>query len=351
MAGSELILCNVWEISSRLKRHVGRLLGGSVLPHKSRNRDWPKTSIRISAMASNSDGASAAITLRDFLESVPPGQFSDVVDLGGDITYPASGSRVANLNRPEIMLYCDSDACNGNRFFSTKDNLAALSPYVKLSFVTFFCKNCSSRSKTFALWFKFNDDLKGGRAYKYGEVPAFGPPTPARLVSLIGPQRDLFLKGRRAENQGMGIAAFAYYRRVIEDQKDRIFDEVIKVSRGLSADQAVIDDLQKAKTETQFIKAVEAVKHAIPQALLINGRNPLTLLHSALSEGLHAHTDDDCLEIATSIRVVMAEFAERMAQVIKDEAELNEAVSRLLRKKAVPKPTVEAKEPGALTVD
>ena len=284
-------------------------------------------------MASTADVASTAVTLREFLESVPPGEFSGILDLGGDITYGGGGARIANLNRPEILLYCDSDACAGNRFFRTGDSVSAQTPFMKLSFVTYTCKNCSSTSKTFAIWLKFADDLKSGRAYKYGEQPAFGPPTPARLISLIGPQRDLFLKGRRAENQGMGIAAFAYYRRVIEGQKDRIFDEVIRVSKGLSVDQVVIGELQKAKGKTQFTKAVEAVKHAIPQALLINGRNPLTLLHSALSEGIHAQTDGDCLEIATSIRVVMAEFAERMAQVMKEEAELNAAVSRLLQRK------------------
>jgi len=33
--------------------------------------------------------------------------------------------------------------------------------------------------------------------------------------------------------------------------------------------------------------------------------------------------DEECLEIATSIRVVMAELAERMGQALKDEAELS----------------------------
>jgi len=147
----------------------------------------------------------------------------------------------------------------------------------------------------------------------------------------------MFLKGRRSENQGLGIAAFAYYRRVIEGQKDRIFDEIIKVCRRLSVDKSAIDELIAAKNEPQFSKAVEAVKHGIPQALLINGHNPLTLLHSALSEGLHAQTDEECLEIATSIRIVMAELAERMGQALKDEAELSTAVSRLLTKKSAKK--------------
>jgi hypothetical protein len=68
----------------------------------------------------------------------------------------------------------------------------------------------------------------------------------------------------------------------------------------------------------------------MPQILLINGHNPLTLLHSALSGGLHDQSDEECLALATSIRVIMTELAERLGQALKDEAELNAAVSQLL---------------------
>jgi hypothetical protein len=208
-------------------------------------------------------------------------------------------------------------------------------------FVNYTCKNCTSETKSFALMVVVDTGLVAGLAYKFGEFPKFGPPTPARLIKLIGPQKDLFLKGRRSENQGLGIAAFAYYRRVIEDQKDRIFDEIINVCRRLSVEQAVVDDLTKAKAETQFTKAVEAVKHGIPQTLLVNGHNPLTLLHGALSEGIHAQTDEECLEIATSIREVMADFAERMGQALKDEAQLSTAVTKLLQKRSAQKPAIQ----------
>lgn len=59
----------------------------------------------------------------------------------------------------------------------------------------------------------------------------------------------------------------------------------------------------------------------------------MTLLHTALSEGLHAESDEQCLELATDIRVVLAEVAERMAQALKDEAELSHAVKRLAAKR------------------
>jgi hypothetical protein len=74
---------------------------------------------------------------------------------------------------------------------------------------------------------------------------------------------------------------------------------------------------------------MDDVKDAIPQRLLIEGQNPLTLLHSALSKGLHTNSDETCLELATDIRVVLAELAELLGHALKDERELKEAVSRL----------------------
>jgi len=126
---------------------------------------------------------------------------------------------------------------------------------------------------------------------------------------------------------------FFYYRRVVENQKNRIFGEIIKVTKKVSPDDKLISELEAAKGETQFSKAVESIKHALPHSLLINGHNPLSLLHSALSEGVHTNDDATCLELATSIRVVLIEFAERLGQALKDEAELTEAVKRLASKR------------------
>lgn len=163
------------------------------------------------------------------------------------------------------------------------------------------------------------------------ESPPFGPVTPTRLLKLLGDQREIFLKGRRCENQGLGIGAFGYYRRVVENQKNKILDEIIKVSQKLGAPADAVTELERAKSEHQFLKSVETIKQAIPQSLLINGHNPLTLLHSALSVGLHDQGDERCLELAHDIRIVLGELSDRLGSALKDEAELNSAVGRLLR--------------------
>jgi hypothetical protein len=176
-----------------------------------------------------------------------------------------------------------------------------------------------------------------GTAYaeilKLGEDPPFGPRVPPRVISLIGPDREAFLKGRRSENQGLGIGAFAYYRRVVENQKNRLLEEIIKVSRRLGAPLDQIQILEDAKKEKQFSKAMESVKNSIPKELLIKGHNPLSLLHRAVSEGIHAMTDEECLELAGSVREVLFELAERIGEVLKEQAGLDAAVARLTNKK------------------
>jgi hypothetical protein len=151
-------------------------------------------------------------------------------------------------------------------------------------------------------------------------------------MKLVGEDRELFLKGRRAELHGLGIGAFAYYRRVVEEQKGRIIEEIGKVAVKIKPSKETAELFAKAKAETQFTTAIDMIKSAIPEAVLIDGHNPLTLLHSALSEGLHAHTDEQCLELATSIRVVLTELAERISTALKEEATLKHAVSRLLNR-------------------
>ena len=52
------------------------------------------------------------------------------------------------------------------------------------------------------------------------------------------------------------------------------------------------------------------IKHGLPSALFIRGENPLKLLYGVLSDGLHDQDDVYCLDLATSIRLVLTELAE-----------------------------------------
>jgi hypothetical protein len=274
------------------------------------------------------------ITFAKFLETRPPSQTALISNLWewkqttGSPPYPT-------ITTPDLTLHCASDHCSGLRFF--RHTSGEISLYRQRNegdgFLTYQCSNCEGSIKRFALYADVNDRGKSeGHCFKYGELPPFGPPTPSRLMKILGNEGDFFLKGRRCETQGLGVGAFAYYRRVVENQKNQIVAEIIRVSQKIGIDPDHLKELERAKNETRFSVAVELAKDAIPPALLINGHNPLTLLHSALSDGLHAQTDESCLEFANAIRILLIELAERLGQALKEEAELTAALTRLMNK-------------------
>jgi hypothetical protein len=272
-------------------------------------------------------------TFAEFLESSPPNQTILITDLMSRKSFGRGTDDY--LRTPEIQLHCSNETCNGIRFFRCIKGSDTQLGYndSKNIFLTYKCSNCQNSFKTYAATATRLESTDSGSLYKFGETPIFGPPTPARLLKLIGPDRDIFLKGRRCENQGLGVGAFVYYRRVVENQKNRIFREIVKVLERLGASEDNLKTLNTAIEETQFTKALEIAKPAMPESLLINGHNPLKLLHNALSDGIHNMSDEDCLGYAASVRVVLGELSERLSQALKDEAELTHAISRLLAPK------------------
>ncbi len=270
--------------------------------------------------------ASARKSWAEFLASSPPDSTEEVEGLF--IAHPGVADRWISLT-PDVRVYCVSEECQGYRFFECKTSSFHVGGSTwSFEFVHYSCRNCRRNRKTFSVAVM---PTSGGRgqALKLGEDPPFGPHTPSRVISLIGPDRDLFLQGRRAENRGLGIGAFSYYRRVVESQKGRIIQEIKKVAERLGARSEILKALEAAKAETQFSKAVDDIRAAIPDIQLIDGQNPLTLLHKALSKGIHAKTDAECLSLAQDIRIVLTELAERAGQALTDQAELAQAVNRL----------------------
>lgn len=276
--------------------------------------------------------AEPVTTFAEFLVSTPPGVKAHVSNVRA-VRVPMGPGFAELVAAPTIQLHCGFESCGGLRFFALSGSRPDFRQAAARVFLTYVCKNCGKTSKTYALWLVAAPGKEAGLATKYGELPPFGPPTPPRVISLIGPDRDAYFKGRRAENQGLGIGAFAYYRRIVEEQKSRLIDEIIRVAERTGAPDPMIATLKAARDETQFSKAVDTIKDGIPDSLKIHGHNPLVLLHSALSEGLHAQTDEECLELASSIRIVLEELAERAAIALKDHAELKSAVTRLLNKR------------------
>ena len=275
-------------------------------------------------------------TFSEFLQNTPPNQLGDISDLAVPKNAGPYPSNEKEINTPELSLHCSHESCNGVRFFRCidlpVDRKSLDHRTISYLYVRYQCSNCRNTLKIYSLAVIIDTIGKPhGTCYKLGEYPPYGPPVPPRLIKLIGPDRDIFLQGRRCENQGLGIGAFAYYRRVVENQKNRILGEIVKVSEKSGVPQDKIDILRAAIEEIQFRKALRMTRDVIPDSLLINGQNPILLLHHALSRGVHELSDEQCLKLASTIRLVLGELSERLSVLLKDKAELTKAISTLMQ--------------------
>jgi hypothetical protein len=270
------------------------------------------------------------ISLRDFFEKAPPSKRINV-----------STKKARNIGGKAIILQNISlpcGICKNEQIFVAKPEQIVFE-YKKYTtepcdVITYKCDNCEQYTKTYCVVVALTKDDAFATIFKVGEFPSFNPPAPSSLIRLLESEKDYFFKGKISEGHGLGIAALAYYRRIIEAKRNNIFDKIIQVSKALKAEPELIEELEVAKKESQFTSGIEKIKHALPPALLINGHNPLKLLYDALSVGVHRKSDDECLALATDIREVLTEFIMRLAQVMKDKVQLEISVSNLLQIKA-----------------
>ena len=291
---------------------------------------------------SNPQSKPPEIALGDFFVSVPPGSLR-AISQDSIRWLPKQKKEVEEeepddpgreLLLPELELYCPSERCDGLRWFKAFNNRLKLIGFGRdEAFIRYRCRNCGQTSKVYAVFFNQKLDTEPLLAYKFGEYPAFGPELPARLQKLLKSDAELFRKGWNAERLGFGIAAVTYYRRVIENHKQQIFDKIIEVAKDENFDPQKIEELEKARDDNSFSRSLEAVKDAIPPSLkIMGGHNPLSMLHSSLSDGVHNLSDEECLKMAQEARATLVALADRIALAVQERRDFEQTVLRLRRK-------------------
>lgn len=268
------------------------------------------------------------ISLSDFLENTSSQVVSQVSVIWGS---KCTGGRY--LKMPEIKIHCDHENCMGIRTFICQESGEEVF-YRNSLFVAYRCGNCRDKTKLYALLFKGSAGVEIITAYKYGEYPKFGERVPNRLIRYMNDDdKELFFKGIACQNHGQGMAAVAYYRRVVENIKNEVFDRLIEACKTQGANDEIIAELENASKQTQFNDAVSKIKHTLPAGLMIDGHNPIVVLHKALSINLHNKSDKECLENAILARTVLVDLVERIHLVKAENNDLKNALSKLMQEK------------------
>jgi hypothetical protein len=194
--------------------------------------------------------------------------------------------------------------------------------------INYECKGCHSFQMNFML--KFSSD--GKKVQKIGQYPPVTVNPSQEINVFLGEYVDLFKKGIVCESQSYGIAAFSYYRRIVELEIERLLGEVrgqVDPENAESFD-AAFDEIKKSHYAKDKIDLISKI---IPSRLKPGGVNPMGILYKALSEGLHSLSDEECLENATAVRQTLESFIHLLNANKDAVAKLSKATKQLLSAK------------------
>lgn len=198
-----------------------------------------------------------------------------------------------------------------------------------LTQIEYVCANCQQFVRGFSL--KYAEDRQS--VMKVGQYPAWDVRGDPNVEQMLGDHKTLLRRGLICESQGYGIAAFAYYRRIVEETIDALLDDITELLSGSELDeyQAALEETKRTRVTADKI---ELVKELLPAILRPDGMNPLKLLHEILSEGLHAETDEECLETAQSVRQIMVFLTGQIAASAEKKRSFSDGMKALLDRKA-----------------
>lgn len=230
-------------------------------------------------------------------------------------------NRLNRFGQNAIHVPCESGQCEGavrtfrpaNR--SRLDGTADPGTWLEGSafVVCFTCAACQTM-KGYLLEFgpMSKGDTPESRApawvRKVGEWPQRGRDVPKDVERALGEKYEgLYRKGFECEGEGFGVGALAYYRRIVEDFVRGKLDEVEATLVG-EEQAAFRAAAEKVRRQWSGSEAIDLIKDKLPQEARPDGHNPLAILYSDLSDGLHAKLDEECAALAGGLRELLSGF-------------------------------------------
>ena len=239
------------------------------------------------------------------------------------------------LKWTKIPLNMQCEYCESNQTFNMTNEFwheghqgENESPFNRVFYLNYLCDSCKEFKRSFFVYVSEDLDF----IYKVGQFPEWEIKMDSNLEKVLNKHAKTFRKGLVCEAQGYGIGAFAYYRRITEDIIDELLDSIfdlIETEHQLEYKTA----LEKTKTTRVTQEKIDLVKDLLPSILKPNGMNPLGVLHSELSEGLHAESDKACLENANHIKSILTYLINQIIQSKESAKNFTSSMKSLLEKK------------------
>lgn len=137
---------------------------------------------------------------------------------------------------------------------------------------------------------------------KYGQLPRKHLEKDRTLQKFFSNDSDNYEKAVVCLSHGYGIGAFAYLRRIIENNTLKLIDMVLEDVNSSESDPKIVASLTELRKESPMSDKIKIANEALPEYLKPDGLNPLGRLYQVLSEGVHSLSDEECLRRANIVK-------------------------------------------------
>jgi hypothetical protein len=211
------------------------------------------------------------------------------------------GEKRFGLLPKQLRMFCVHKECG----YETLWEISDAKVYFGSDFIhrdSYTCRNCGKAIANYCyIW----QERQGDNIFvKVGQYPELEERVPDNLKqALDGEDLKLYKNALRMRNFNLGVAAVAYMRRVIENRMNDMLEILHNAAITHNAQPELIAQHQEMKEEKRFSVKVDYAGALLPGSLRPSGKpNPMAVLHELASDGLHAKSDEECVDIFDACR-------------------------------------------------
>jgi len=191
----------------------------------------------------------------------------------------------------------------------------------------FKCVSCNKRTIEYLVERTVSENTIKLR--KYGQLPPVRLNNDKALLKFFSNDLDNYEKAEKCLAHGFGIGAFAYLRRILEDNIAKLLDLIEKDADKYGNNESVLQALNDLRKESPMSDKIKIANNALPDYLKPNGANPLGKLYGSLSDGVHSLDDNDCLQRSIAIKGCLIYLVSELSARNKNEQKFNDMIGKI----------------------
>lgn len=163
---------------------------------------------------------------------------------------------------------------------------------------------------------------------KIGQFPSYEiEPHPSIQKYLTEEDNANYRKALTTLSVSFGIGSYAYFRRIIENEIRRIIKDISELE--FEGVENVKQAFSTFEIDHQMDKLIDVVTKYLPRSLTELGDNPVRLLYKQLSNGIHQFSEEECIEKAKLIDILLKYVIHKVNEEKYQIKEVKDAMIRL----------------------